>query len=887
MSKEELAEVYAFENQEWLNSLDYLLENESPERVREVLQKLQKKAAASGVSVSEDINTPYINTISPEDEEAYPGDLEIEEKLTNFIRWNALAMVVRANKQSSGIGGHISTYASSSTLFEVGFHHFFKGLDNSNEADLIYFQGHATPGIYARSFLEGRLTEKNLDYFRRELSDKAGLSSYPHPRLMPEYWRFPTVSMGLGAIQAIYQARFIKYLEDRKLKEPSDQKVWSFLGDGEMDEPESIGALPIASRENLDNLIFVVSCNLQRLDGPVRGNYKVIQELEGIFKGSGWNVIKVVWGDKWDPLLKKDKSGKLVERMNETVDGQYQLYSMQDGAFVRDDFFGKDEVLQQLVEDMSDEEINQLNRGGHDPKKVFNAYKRAVEHTGQPTVILAQTVKGYGLGKSGEASNVAHQRKKLDEKELKAYRDRFDLPIADDKLSEASYYRPKENSKEIKYLLERRKNLGGLIPKRKSKLKPLKAADDKAFKTYREGAGDREASTTMVMVQMLAKLMKDKNVGKLIVPIVPDESRTFGMDALFRQFGIYSHIGQRYEPVDKGSLMFYKEAKDGAILEEGITEAGSISSFIAAGTAYANLQIHTIPFYFFYSMFGFQRTGDFIWAAADARARGFLIGGTAGRTTLPGEGLQHQDGNSHILALPIPNLKAYDPTFAYELAVIIKEGMRRMYQEQEDIFYYITVTNDNYKMPPMPKGVEEGILQGMYRYQSSEKDSKKKVHLLGSGAILQESIKAAALLEKDYGVSANVWSVTSYKALYDDAIAVDRYNRLHPDDEKNNYIQQCMGEEEGVFVAATDYLKALPATVAQWFPQPLICLGTDGFGRSDNRPELRDFFEVDHRHIALAALSGLLKEGKIRKNSYEKAMKELKIHPDKVNPTAY
>jgi len=887
MPKQELKEIYEFENQEWLSSLDYILENESPERAKEILQKLREKAEANGVQLHDKVTTPYINTIAVDEEEDYPGNLDIENTLSNLIRWNALAMVVRANRNSSGIGGHISTYASSSTLFEVGFQHFFRGLDDESGGDFIYFQGHASPGVYARSFLEGRLSEKNLENFRRELASKDGLSSYPHPRLMPDYWSFPTVSMGLTAVQAIYHARFIKYLEDRKIKEQKQQKIWAFLGDGEMDEPESVGALANASREKLDNLIFVVSCNLQRLDGPVRGNYKVIQELEGIFKGAGWNVIKVVWGDKWDALLKKDKSGKLVERLNEVIDGQFQLYTVKGGKYMREDFFGTSEELKALVEDMSDEELSELNRGGHDPKKIYNAYKKATEYKDGPTVILAQTIKGYGLGKAGEASNVTHKRKKLDENELKDYRDRFNLPLSDKEIGEAPFYRPKKSSDEIKYLLERREKLGGLIPKRITKTDKLKAPDDKAFKEYREGAGEREVATTMVMVQMMSKLMRDKNIGDMVVPIVPDESRTFGMDALFRKYGIYSHIGQQYEPVDKDSLMYYKESETGAILEEGITEAGSISTFIAAGTAYSNHKINTIPFYFFYSMFGFQRTGDFIWAAADARARGFLIGGTSGRTTLPGEGLQHQDGQSHLLAYPLPNLKAYDPTFAYELAVIVKEGIRRMYQEQEDIFYYITIMNDNYKMPPMPEGVEEGILKGMYVYQRSSKNSKKKAHLLGSGAILQEVLKAAEVLEKEYSVAADVWSITSYKELYHDAMDVERHNRLHPSDTKQNYIQECTEKEDGVFVAASDYLKALPYSIAQWFPKPFISLGTDGFGRSDARPELRDFFEVDHRHIVLSALYGLLNEGKIKKNTYEKAMQKLEIDADKLNPDSY
>lgn len=887
MDHKELSEIYEFENREWIASLDYLLENESPERVKEILQLLQEKAQQHGV-ITHSIHAPYINTIPADQEQPYPGDLEIEEKLSSIIRWNALATVVRANKKESGIGGHISTYASTSTLFEVGFHHFFRGSDNGQEADIIYFQGHASPGVYARSFLEGRLSEQDLDNFRRELSPEGGLSSYPHPRLMPDYWRFPTVSMGLGPVQAIYQARFNKYLENRKIKEKSDQKIWGFFGDGEMDEPESLGALPVASREELDNLIFVINCNLQRLDGPVRGNSKVIQELEGVFRGAGWNVIKIIWGGKWDPLLKKDKNGILAKRMEEVVDGQYQLYTTRDGAFIRQDFFGKEKSLLKLVEDYSDEDIKNLDRGGHDPVKVYNAYKAAVEHQDGPTVILAQTIKGYGLGEAGEASNVTHQRKKLSEVELKTYRDRFRLPIKDKELAEAPFHRPPKDSEEIQYLLERRQKLGGNIPKRIVKDNPIQPPDQKIFKSYLKGSGDRAAATTMVAVQLLSKLMKDKNIGKLIVPIVPDESRTFGMDALFRTYGIYSHIGQRYEPVDKDSLLYYKEAETGAILEEGITEAGSMSSFIAAGTAYTTHGINTIPFYFFYSMFGFQRTGDFMWAAADARARGFLIGGTSGRTTLPGEGLQHQDGHSHVLALAYPSLKAYDPAFAYEVATIVQEGIRRMYVEQEDIFYYITIMNDTYHMPAMPKGVEEGILQGMYRYQTSKKKNKDKVHLLGSGAIMIEVLEAAKVLEEEFDIAADVWSVTSYKSLYDDAIATERNNRLHPGRKpRPNYIQQCLEKEKGPFVAASDYLKVLPLSVTRWFPDELYALGTDGFGRSDIRSALRDFFEVDHRHIVVAALNALKDKGKVKSKTVEKAVKDFNIDPDKVNPAAY
>ena len=879
------SEVYAFENQEWVDSLNYIIQHERPERVREILDTLWQETQRHGITPPSFVHTPYINTIPASKEEDYPGDLALEEKLSSLIRWNALAMVVQANKKAKGIGGHISTYASASTLFEVGFHHFFRGSEGDWEADIIFFQGHASPGIYARSFMEGRLSEQDLQNFRRELTAEGGLSSYPHPRLMPEYWSHPTVSMGLGPVQAIYQARFNKYLEDRGIKEKSDQKVWGFFGDGEMDEPESLGALTTASREKLDNLIFVINCNLQRLDGPVRGNYQVIRELEGVYRGAGWNVIKVVWGSDWDALLEKDQEGVLVARMSEVVDGQYQLYTVKSGEFIRKDFFGKSDALRALVEDLSDEDLEHLTRGGHDPVKVYNAYRRAVEHSDGPTVILAQTIKGYGLGEAGEASNVAHKRKSLEEEELKAYRDRFDLPISDEKIADAPFFRPEEDSEELTYLLERRKQLGGFLPQRTPSAEALAEPDDKAFAEYLKGAGDREVATTMVMVQLMSKLMKDKNIGQYVVPIVPDESRTFGMDALFRKFGIYSHIGQRYEPVDKGSLMYYRESKEGAILEEGITEAGSVSSFIAAGTAYATHGIPTIPFYFFYSMFGFQRTGDFIWAAADARTRGFLIGGTSGRTTLPGEGLQHQDGHSHLLAYPYPNLKAYDPTFAYEVAVIVREGLRRMYQEQEDLMYYLTVTNDTYTMPPQPDGSEEGILKGLYRYRSSEAKHDKKAHLLGSGAILLEVLQAADLLEKEYEVAVDVWSVTSYKALYEDALATERWNRLHPEEEaRKNYVQECLADEEGVFVAASDYVKALPLSIAQWFPGGLLALGTDGFGRSDTRPALRDFFEVDHRHITLAVLSQLFKKEHIDADVVTQAIKALEINPDKVKP---
>lgn len=875
------SKVYQFENKEWLDSLQFIMDEEGPERVKEILDRLTAKAQQAGISTSFSRNTAYINTISAEEEEKYPGDLELEKKIKSLVRWNAMAMVVKANREESGIGGHISTYASAATLFEVGFNHFFKGGDLP---DLVYFQGHASPGIYARSFLEGRFAEKDLVNFRRELDPEGGLSSYPHPRLMPDYWKFPTVSMGLGPIQAIYQARFAKYLEDRKLKEPTDQKIWAFLGDGEMDEPESLGAITVASREELDNLIFVINCNLQRLDGPVRGNGKTIQELEAAFKGAGWNVIKVVWGSEWDQLLEKDHSGVLKKRMEETVDGQYQKYVVEGGAYIRKDFFGAYPELKEMVEDLSDEELEKMKRGGHDPVKVYNAYKKAVEFKEGPTVILAKTVKGYGLGEAGEGRNVTHQQKKLNEDELKTFRKRFDIPIPEKQLSKAPFYRPRDDSEEIEYLKQRRKDLGGQLPIRTQTIQHLKNIPDKAFKEFRESSGDREVATTMVIVQLMSKLMKDKEIGKLVVPIVPDESRTFGMDALFRQAGIYSHVGQKYEPVDKESLLFYKEAKNGAILEEGITEAGSISSFIAAGTAHTTYELNTIPFFIFYSMFGFQRIGDLVWAAADARTRGFMIGGTSGRTTLAGEGLQHQDGQSHLYAFAYPNIMAYDPTYAYEIAVIIKDGIRRMYQEGEDIFYYITVMNEKYTMPELPKGVEEGILKGMYRYRKS-KGKKTDLHLLGSGAIFREVLEAADWLEENFNLSIDVWSVTSYKALYDNAIAVERNNRISANGKtQKNYIQECFGDNNEIFVAATDYLKAIPLTVSQWFPGTFTALGTDGFGRSDNRIRLRDFFEVDYRYIAHAALKSLKNHNKIESKELKKAVKELEIDSDKLYP---
>ena len=883
---EELKKLQETENKEWLESLEYILKSQGPERVTELLKKLQIRAQGLGVKIPFTANTPYINTIPVSKQPVFPGSREIERRIKSILRWNAMAMVVRANKELNGIGGHISTYASSATLYEIGFNHFFKGKGDPGGGDIIYFQGHAAPGIYARAMLEGRITENDLKNFRRELSSDRGLSSYPHPWLMPKFWEFPTVSMGLSPIMAIYQARFNRYLEDRGILDTSKQKIWAFIGDGETDEPETLGAITLASREELDNLIFVINCNLQRLDGPVRGNGKIIQELEAIFRGSGWNVIKVIWGGDWDPLLEKDSDGILVERMNEVVDGQFQKYSVSDGEYIRNDFFGANPKLIELVKNYSDEQLQKLKRGGHDPEKVYAAYEEAVNHKGSPTVILAHTIKGYGLGEAGEGKNITHSQKKLNEQELREFRSRFGIPISDEDVANAPFYRSAPDSEEIKYLIQRRESLGGFIPKREVKAEPLKIPGDNLFKEFYEGNGDREVATTMAFVHLLSKLLKDKDVGKYIVPIVPDEARTFGMESLFRQVGIYSHVGQIYEPVDKGSLLYYKEEKNGAILEEGITEAGSMSSFIAAGTSYATHGLNMIPFFIFYSMFGFQRIGDLVWAAADCRTKGFLIGGTSGRTTLSGEGLQHQDGNSHILAYPVPNLKCYDPAFAYELAVIIKDGMHRMYEKQEDIFYYLTVMNEFYKMPPMPEGAEEGILKGIYKYSKSQnKKSKLKAHLFGSGSILNETIKAQKLLEEKYDVSADVWSVTSYKELYMNAISAERMNLLNPDKEKIvPYIRKVLENESGVFVAASDYIKALPATVMKWIPGSFTFLGTDGFGRSDGREQLRDFFEVDYRYITLAVLKSLTEEGKICNEIVVKAVKDLGLNKDKQDP---
>jgi pyruvate dehydrogenase E1 component len=882
----EAAELEEIETREWFDSLDYVLESSGPERVTQLLQQLEIHAQQAGVEVRFTANTPYINTIPVEKQPPFPGSREIERRIKSIVRWNAMAMVVRANREESGIGGHISTYASAATLYEVGFNHFFRGKDDPSGGDIIYFQGHASPGIYARAFLEGRLTTEQVENFRNELKPGGGLSSYPHPWLMPDFWEFPTVSMGLSPIMAIYQARFNRYLEDRGLKKTSGQKVWAFLGDGETDEPEALGAITLAARERLDNLIFVINCNLQRLDGPVRGNGKIIQELEAAFRGAGWNVIKVIWGSDWDPLLARDQDGLLVKRMSEVVDGEYQKMSVESGEYIRQHFFGAHPRLIEMVKNLSDEQLRKLKRGGHDPEKVYAAFKAAVEHTGAPTVILAKTIKGYGLGEAGEGKNITHQQKKLNEDELREFRTRFGIPISDEDVAAAPFYKPPDDSPEMKYLHDRRQRLGGYQPHRVVKCEPLTPPSEELFAEFYEGTNGRDVSTTMVFVRLLAKLLRDPDLGKLVVPIVPDEARTFGMEALFRQVGIYSHVGQLYEPVDADTLLYYKEATDGQILEEGITEAGSMASFLAAGTAYATHGINTIPFFIFYSMFGLQRIGDLIWAAGDVRCKGFLLGGTSGRTTLAGEGLQHQDGNSHLLAYPVPNLVAYDPAFAYELAVIIQDGIRRMYARQENIFYYLTVMNENYSMPPMPDGARQGILRGLYKLKTSENTSTKlHAQLFGSGAILNEVLKAQKLLEEKYNVAADVWSVTSYKELYRDGHEVERWNLLHPaEPPRTPYVTACLADAPGVFVAASDYVKALPDTISRWVPKPVVALGTDGFGRSDSRRALRDFFEVDHRFIAAAALAALAREKKIKSDVIQKAMKEMEINPEKADP---
>ena len=867
----------------WQDSFDAVMREQGRASAQQVLEALTARAGALGLALPASLNTAYINTIPIEAQPAYPGDREIERRIKNVIRWNAMAMVVQANKHYPGIGGHISTYASVATLFEVGFQHFFRAPHDTLPGDQIYFQGHASPGIYARAYLEGRLTEDQLLAFRRELA--GGVSSYPHPRLMPNFWQFPTVSMGLSPISSIYQARFNRYLRARGLVDHDGGRVWAFLGDGEMDEPEALGALTLGAREQLDNLIWVVNCNLQRLDGPVRGNGKIIQELEAIFRGGGWNVIKVIWGDDWDSLLARDQSRRLVERMNEVNDGQYQKYTVESGAYIREHFFGTHPELLALVHDLTDAKLHKLRRGGHDPEKVFAAYKAAVEHRGSPTVILAKTIKGYGLGEAGEGRNVTHQQKKLNERELRYYRDRLGIPISEDQLSETPFYRPPDDSEEIQYLLERRRALGGFLPQRTVRAEPLAPPAPSLFDEFLSGSGEREVATTMVLVRLLRHLMSDPEIGKLIVPIVPDEARTFGMDALFRKFGIYSSKGQQYEPVDSDVVAYYREATDGQLLEEGITEAGSMASFTAAGTAYATHGVNTIPFFFFYSMFGFQRIGDLIWQNADARGKGFLIGATAGRTTLAGEGLQHQDGHSHVLAMTIPTLHAYDPAFAHEIAVIVEDGIRRMYVEQKDCFYYLTVANELYSHPPMPDGVRDGILRGCYKLAALDAPPDwPRIHLFGSGAILREAWRAQALLAERH-VAAHVWSVTSYSELRRDALAAQRWNLLHPLAEPRvSYLASRLADEPYPVVAVSDYMKIVADQITPFVPSGLLALGTDGFGRSDERAALRRFFGVDAESITVAALSVLAQRGLVERHVVGEAISDYGIDAESVDP---
>lgn len=877
------------DRQKWIGSLEFILEyilkNEEAEQAALLLNELIARLRDSGINIPHTVNSPYVNTIPAEKEPSYPGNREIERRIKSYVRWNAMAMVVKANRLHSDIGGHISTYASSATLYEVGFNHFFRGGEGNRPADMIYFQGHASPGNYARAYIEWRINAPKLHHFRQELSPVGGLPSYPHPYLMPDFWQFPSVSMGLAPIMSIYQARFNRYLKSRGFLGGEEPRVWCFVGDGEMDEPEASGALTLASRENLDNLIWVVNCNLQRLDGPVRGNGKIIQELEALFRGAGWNVIKVIWGSDWDSLLKADHKGLLVKRMEEAVDGDYQKYSVEPGSYTRKHFFGKYPELLEMVNHLTDDQIRKLLRGGHDPKKVHAAYKAAVEHTGSPTVILAKTVKGYGLGEAGEGRNVTHQQKKLNERELREFRTRFDIPINDEEVVDAPFYRPPLDSVETQYLVERRKQLGGFLPRRKVKAPPLKLPDAEYYAEFLKGSAQHSISTTMAMVRLLSKLLRDGEIGRRIVPIIPDEARTFGMDALFRQIGIYSPRGQLYDPVDRETLLFYNEAKDGQILEEGITEAGSMSSFIGAGTAYANHGFNMIPFYFYYSMFGFQRIGDLMWAAGDIKAKGFLVGATAGRTTLNGEGLQHQDGHSHILASAIPTLLTYDPAFAYELAVIVRDGLRRMYAEGEEIFYYLTLYNENYPMLEMPPGAEEGILKGLYKLRPAKKGKRHKAHIFGSGALLREALRAQEILADRFDVSADVWSATSYKLLRGDAVRAKRWNTLHPEaPPRKSYVESLLEKEEGVFVAVSDYMKMVPDQIYPWVPGGLTSLGTDGFGRSDTRANLRRFFEVDAELTTVATLYALHQKGAVSARDVENGLKELGVDSEKPFP---
>jgi pyruvate dehydrogenase E1 component len=876
-------DIDPIETQEWLESIDSVLRAQGPERAHFLLEKLVDFTRRSGTYLPFKPNTAYLNTISKAQEPEYPGDRSLERRNEAYIRWNALAMVVQANRTNSEYGGHIATYASAATLYEVGFNHFWRARSANHPGDMIFVQGHSSPGIYARAYLEGRLDESQLQRFRQEVKG-GGLSSYPHPWLMPDFWQFPTVSMGLGPMTAIFQARFQRYMEHRGIVPPSDRRVWAFLGDGEMDEPESMGALTMPVREKLDNLIFVINCNLQRLDGPVRGNGKIIQELEAAFLGAGWNVIKVLWGSRWDPLLEKDQKGLLKRLMEECVDGEYQNFKSKGGAYTREHFFGKYPELKEMVANMSDEEIWRLNRGGHDPQKVYAAYASAVANKGAPTVILAKTVKGFGMGKAGEGLNSTHQQKKLSDENLKEVRDRFNIQITDEEIAGLNFRKPDDNSEELKYLHERRAVLGGYLPARSSVAAPLVVPPLESFSSLLEGTGDREISTTMALVRMLTALVKDKNIGKHVVPIVPDEARTFGMEGMFRQIGIYSSVGQLYTPQDADQLMFYREDKQGQILEEGINEAGSLCSWLAAATAYANHGVSMVPFYIYYSMFGFQRVGDFIWAAGDSGARGFLVGGTAGRTTLAGEGLQHQDGHSQLVATTVPNCVAYDPTYAYELAVIVQDGLRRMYADQENVFYYITCMNENYAHPAMPEGAAQGILKGMYLLQTGGR-GKVRVTLFGAGTILREVLAAAALLEESFGVPADVFSVTSFSELRRDALSVARWNMLHASEPaKKTYVEEALAGHAGPFIAASDYMKTVADQIRQWVPGRYVALGTDGFGRSDSRAELRRFFEVDRHYVVVAALKALADEGKIDAQTVNVAMKKFGIDPEKSNP---
>ena len=885
MSEVATKDLDPIETEEWVDAILSVLENEGVERAQYLLQRLSAKVTETGAQIPYAINTPYRNTIPADREARMPGDLFMERGIRSLIRWNAMAMVMRANMKDPSLGGHISTFQSSATLYDVGFNYFFRAPNEEHGGDLVYVQGHSAPGIYARSFLEGRLNEEQLDRFRQEVGE-GGLSSYPHPWLMPDYWQFPTVSMGLGPLQAIYQAHIMKYLGYRGLADPQDRKVWCFMGDGETDEPESLGAIALAGREKLDNLIFVVNCNLQRLDGPVRGNGKIIQELEGVFRGAGWNVIKVVWGRLWDQLFEKDKHGLLQHRMDEAVDGEYQNYKSHDGSYTRKHFFGKYPELLKMVENLTDDDIWRLNRGGHDPYKVYAAYAAAVAHKGQPTVILAKTVKGYGLGLAGEAQNISHQVHHLDLDALKEFRDRFDIPLPDSALEGVPYYRPKEDSPELRYLRERRKLLGGPLPQRKTEFEKLEVPGLDAFESVTKGSGDREISTTMAFVRILSSLVRDKKIGDRVVPIVPDEARTFGMEGMFRQLGIYSSVGQLYEPMDTGQVMAYREDKDGQVMEEGITEAGAFACWLAAATSYSNHNRTLIPFYIYYSMFGFQRVGDLAYAAGDVQARGFLLGGTSGRTTLNGEGLQHQDGHSHVLASTIPNCVSYDPTYGYELAVIIQHGLEEMFVKQIPRYYYITVMNENYQQPAMPKDAEEGIVKGLYLLKkNSKKNSKKVVQLMGSGTILREVIEAAALLKKEFDIDADIWSATSFTQLRRDGLAAARWNMLHPDEAPRlSHVEECLGDTVGPIIASTDYMKSYADQIREFVPRTYTVLGTDGFGRSDTRDRLRSFFEVDRYYVTVAALAALARENVIESRIVSEAIKKFDIDPEKPDP---